>query len=108
MTPTTSAMIERALELGEKATKGPWRHVPSDNVIDGPFAHRLFEWQARSIDVPVVERDANSALVAESRTLLPILARALRVAVEALRDARHGGKAETALARIEALCKGEA
>lgn len=122
MTPTTSAMIERALELDEKATPAPWRGCAASDsrcscglIWAGDHTTIVASTCVENIDVerPLDAELGDRSFIAESRSLLPILARALRVAVEALNQRCDFGVLDKtpeaeALSKIEAICEGKA
>lgn len=53
----------------EAASKGPWRHIAADNLIED--AEGFIAWQARSLACSVEQRDANGAFIAHARADLP-------------------------------------
>lgn len=90
----TTDDIKAALERAEKATAGPWEVQRYTNYIGwgvyaanrGCIAER---WYDTEQDEPYgSELNANSVFVANARTDVPRLARALLVAMEALEKVR--------------------
>jgi hypothetical protein len=69
-------------------TPGPWVHYPEDNIIIGGADGRMIlEWQARSVNVSVAERDSNARLIAAAPDLLAALQFVLTASGEQLTTA---------------------
>lgn len=73
--------LQALLELAEKATPGPWKHVdcgivtgPRDDVISSGMDR---DWQVDEVD---------AEFIAASRTAVPQLAKALIIAVKGLQN----------------------
>jgi hypothetical protein len=81
MTDSVQKAIERVLELDEKATPGPWR----SRILGGSGEHDFLTEEKLNI-----YKATDLEMLAEYRTLCPRLARALKIAMEALSDPRYG------------------
>ena len=68
MSQTPVELAKRAIELDEKATKGPWDcHDMGPTLVERPMLK----------SIPVHGPHADAALIAEYRTICPTIARAL-------------------------------
>lgn len=87
------SVLERVRELDEKATGGPWHYgtVSKSRINIAADFPKEWEWvdglAGNQRHIAQIERfgdedQANAELVIESRTLMPLLAQALMVAVE--------------------------
>lgn len=93
--PDILAECDKTLALAEKATPGPW-HIAKGGLgnterLDTVYAtHEDLHYICACRDFACIhdrERNTeNAALIAHSRTFTPDAARALKVAIEALRD----------------------
>jgi hypothetical protein len=98
--PTDPVEIAReVIALGEKATKGPWSHVPAlyeDNGFGGMSFHyagaiEVAErmWPDGGDDNHLclgLREDADGAFIAHTRTSAPLLARAMLASHERIRE----------------------
>lgn len=105
MTPTDTirAFLEQAQQRADAATEGPWTcdyPVPSYEVhsMEGPVSEMTTETSS--------ERDCDAAFIADARTTVPKLVRALRYLIEHL-DGEPIDTNEEALAEVANILNAE-